>query len=146
MIKMDSSRAINGTWGEVFIDGEKMGEVFGLSAMVQILKEDVPIVGVANGKGKKIVGYEMTGSLRFMKVSSKLMKKQSEAFKAGKQLKMTINSSIADPDSFGSEKVALYGVTFDEITLAGFEAQQLIREEKAFSFENYELLETITEK
>jgi hypothetical protein len=145
MNKMDASRAINGTHGECFIDGEKVGEVFGLTAQVQILKEDVPIVGIANGKGKKIVGFEMTGTLRFMKVNSKLMKKQSEAFKSGKPLKMTINSNVADPESFGSEKVALYGVTFDQINLIGWEAQQLIREEQAFSFEDYALLETITE-
>jgi hypothetical protein len=146
MNKMDSTRAISGNWGECFIDGEKMGEVFGITAIVQVLREDVPVCGTPNGKGKKTVGYEMTGSLRFMKVSSKLLKKQSEAFKAGKPLKMTINSNISDPDSFGAEKVALYGVTFDEISLIGWEAQQLLREEKAFNFEDYALLETITEQ
>lgn len=137
-------QAISGTYGEAWIDGEKFAECYGLQAKINILKEDVPMCGTPNGKGKKMMGWEGTGSIRLNKINSKLLKKQLGALKTGKELVFTIVSKLADPASLGAERVSIADCTFDDITLADWEANTVLKEEKPFTFTKLPvLLDTI---
>jgi hypothetical protein len=130
----DPKLAISGTHGQAWIDGELFAEIHGLQAKVNILKEDVPMCGTNNGTGKKMMGWEGTGSLRFTKINSKLLKKQLELLKQSKELSFTIVSKLADPSNYGSERVVIRNCTFDDVTIADWEAKTIIQEEKPFTF------------
>lgn len=138
-----ADQRISGTFGECWIDGEKWAEVYGLQIKINLLKEDVPICGRRNGKGKKTMGWEGTGSIRFTKVNSRILKKQLDALKEGKPFVAEIISKLADPASMGAERIAVSGVQFDDITLADWEANKIITEEKPFTWDSYDLLDYI---
>jgi hypothetical protein len=69
-------------------------------------------------KGFKVTGWEGNGSLKLHKVSSRMINKIAQNIKNGKGTVCTIVSKIADPDAYGSERVALKNVIFDEVSLA----------------------------
>jgi hypothetical protein len=136
--------AISGTHGEAWIDGEKFAEVYGLQAKMNKIKEPVPMCGTNNGTGQKLMGWEGTGSIRFTKINSKLLKKELALLKQGKELAVTIVSKLADPAAMGAERISISGCTFDDITLADWEAKQILQEEKPFTFSEFpQLIDTI---
>ena len=133
---------INGTYGEVWVDGDYMAEVIGLEAKVSLEKTDVNQVGTL-AKGYKVTGIDCKGTLKMNKVSSYFIKKLSNNLKKGKTVSVTIISKLADPDAFGAERVELLGCTFDELTLANWEAKKLGEESIAFTFTDWNLLDVI---
>ena len=142
---MDSylpENVINGTYGEVWIDGDYMAEVTGLEAKVSLEKTDVNQVGTL-AKGYKITGIDCKGTLKMNKVSSYFIKKLSDNLKKGKTVSVTIISKLADPDAFGAERIELLNCTFDELTLANWEAKKLGEESIPFTFTDWNLLDVI---
>lgn len=139
----DPNKAISGTHGEAWLDGEKFSEVYGLQAKIDLLKEKVPVCGSRNGEGNKYMGWEGKGTLRFNKINSRLLKQQVTMLKNGTMEPMTIISKLADPASNGHERIAIYGVLFDDLTLADWESKKLVQEEKPFTFDDFELLDEI---
>lgn len=139
----DPNKVVSGTHGEAWLDSERYAETYGLQAKIDLLKEKVPTCGSRNGEGEKYMGWEGKGTIRFNKINSRLLKKQVTMLKNGKMEPMTIISKLADPASAGHERIALYGVLFDDITLADWEAKKLIQEEKPFTFNDFELLDEI---
>ena len=137
-------KVINGTWGEVWVDDDYMAEVTALEAKVSLEKTEVNQVGTL-AKGYKVTGIEGKGTLKMNKVSSYFIRKLSGNIKAGKTTSCTIISKLADPDSFGAERIQLNGCTFDELTLADWEAKKLGEESIAFSFTGWDVLDCIKE-
>mgnify|MGYP002236849848 FL=1 len=45
-----------------------------------------------------------------------------EGIKRGVDRRFTVISKLRDPDSYGAERVALYDVSFDDLTLADWQA------------------------
>ena len=135
-------KVINGTFGEVWVDDDYMAEVTALEAKVSLDKTEVNQVGTL-AKGYKITGIDGKGTLKLNKVSSYFIKKLSDNTKAGKTTTCTIISKLNDPDSFGAERIQLNGCTFDELTLANWEAKKLGEESIVFSFTSWEVLDTI---
>ena len=142
-----SDRVLNGSYGQLWLDGVLMAEVYGLDAQIEVLKSEVPMCGTSSGVGKKFTGWNGTGSLRFNKVSSTFTKKQAEAVKNGSPLVSTIISKLADPSvaRYGHERVELRGVQFDTISLAQWEAGQLVQQEVPFTFEDFVFLSEISD-
>ena len=142
-----SDRVLNGSYGQLWLDGVLMAEVYGLDAQIEVLKSEVPMCGTSSGVGKKFTGWNGTGSLRFNKVSSTFTKKQAEAVKNGSPLVSTIISKLADPSvaRYGHERVELRGVQFDTISLPQWEAGQLVQQEIPFTFEDFVFLSAISD-
>lgn len=142
-----SDRVLNGSYGQLWLDGVYMAEVYGLDAQMEVLKAEVPMCGTSSGVGKKFTGWNGTGSLRFNKVSSSFVRKQAEAVKNGKPLVSTIISKLADPSvaKYGHERVELRGVQFDTISLAQWEAGQLVQQEVPFTFDDFVFLSSIAD-
>lgn len=137
-------QVISGTFGEAWIDGEKFAEIYGLQAKININKEDVPMCGTNNGTGKKMMGWDGTGSVRYNKVNTSLLKRQLEALKQGKELVVDIISKVADPASVGAERVLIPNCTFDDITLTDWESKKILQTESPFTFNELpELLDEI---
>lgn len=142
MKSYDASRTINGTFGELSIDDYDLAEVTGLEAKVSFDKQEVTQAGKM-GKGYKITGYDGKGTVKFNHVTSYFQTKLSDQIKAGKTPTCTIISKLADPDSFGCERVKLTGVVFDEMTLANWEAKKIDEESVGFTFSDWEMLDVI---
>lgn len=140
---MDSAkRVISGTWGEVWLDGDKVSECYGLQAKVSFNKEDIALCGQM-ASDKKVTSIECTGSLRMHKVTSRMALAIGENIRNGKDVRFTIVSKLKDPDAYGAERVVLSSVSFDDLTLADWEAKSVGKVECPFTFTDYEFLDEI---
>lgn len=142
MGRISPEQVINGSWGEAWVDNEYIAEVKGLTAEIAIEYEDIDRPRILS-KGKKMIGYEGTGTLKMHKVTSKFVKKLTEKLKAGKQLYVTIISKVDDPDSIGAERIVLKQVVFENLNLANWEAKTAGEDEIPFAFEEWDLLDLI---
>ena len=133
---------LNGTWGNVWIDSDYMAQATALQAKFKLTKTDVTQTGTL-AKGQKITGIEGTGTLKLNKTSSYFISRLLSDIKQGKSPVITIISDIDDPTVNGNERVKLTGVTFDELTLADWEAGKLGEESYPFTFEDAELIDAI---
>ena len=140
---MDSAkRVISGTWGEVWLEGDKVSECYGLQAKVSFNKEDIALCGQM-ASDKKVTSIECTGSLRMHKVTSRMALAIGENIRNGKDVRFTIVSKLKDPDAYGAERVVLSSVSFDDLTLADWEAKSVGKVECPFTFTDYEFLDEI---
>ena len=126
----------------MWLDDEYVTECYGLQAKLNFEKEDVKRCG-SMATGKKVKGYNGTGSLKLHKTTSRMIKKIASLIKNGNDVRFTVISKLADPDSDGTERIALYDVSFDDLTFADWEAGTLGKTECPFTFTDYETLETI---
>ena len=139
---IDSARrVISGTWGELWIDGEKVAEVSACQAKVALNKETVNLCGrfMTTHKAMSASG---TGSLTLHKVDSGFAQRM-EGIKRGVDRRFTLISKLRDPDSYGAERVALYDVSFGDLTLADWKAAAVGSVTAPFTFSDYEYLDQI---
>lgn len=141
-MKFDPSKKINGTFGDLWINDYYLAEVLGLQAKATINKEEVKQTGSLT-KGYKVTGVDGKGTVKINKVSSLFIKLLSDNIKEGKLPTFDIISKLADPASDGIERVKLSGCTFDELTLADWEAGKLGEESYPFTFTSWEILDMI---
>ena len=135
-------KVINGTFGEAWIDDYYGAEVTALEAKISLKKSEVNQTGTLF-TGYKVTGIEGKGTIKLNKISSYFIQKMSENMKAGKTTVCTIISKLADPESDGAERIKLTGCTFDELTLANWEAGKLGEESYSFTFTGWEVLDAI---
>jgi hypothetical protein len=140
---MEAKRVINGTYGEAWLDSDKMAECVGLQAKIDFKKEDVLICGKP-GTHKKFVGWDGKGSVRLNKVSSRMIIKLRDQVKNLQDLKFTIITKLADPDAFGAERIVLKDVSFDDLTLADWEAAKNGQVECPFTFSDCDFIDLIS--
>ncbi|WP_312643999.1 phage tail tube protein [Hydrogenoanaerobacterium sp.] len=140
---MDSAkRAMSGTHGSVWLDNDLVSECYGLQAKGAFNKEDIPMCG-SMGNDFKIKSVKYTGSLKLYKVNSRMAIKVGEAIRAGKDVRFNVISKLADPDAYGAERVSLKGVSFDDLTLADWEADVTGKVECPFTFTDFEYLDKV---
>lgn len=137
-----ASQVINGTWGEVWLDGVYLAQVTALKAEVTIKTTEIGMVQKLRN-GQKMTGTEQKGELKLHKVNSFIMKKMSEAFKRGKMMTCKIVSNIEDPDALGGERVVLYDCLFDKVSLIDWEEGKMGSESYSFTFDDWEILDSI---
>ncbi len=140
----NAKRVASGTWGELWLDGEKVAEVYKFQAKVTMDKENIPQCGViwTDSKVRSISG---TGSMGLHKASSRMARKIGDAIKRGQDLRFTAVSKLADPDAYGAERVSIKDVSFDDLTLADWEAAVSGKVEAPFTFRDYDYLDLIPE-
>ena len=139
---IDERRIINGTHGTVFLEGEEVAELKAFQAKLEFQKEEVKIAGKM-ATGTKYMGYSGKGSLSLHKVNSRMIKKIANMIKQGKEPRFTVIGKLADPDAMGSERIALYSVSFDDLTLMDWEVGALGASEHPFTFVKYDILDAI---
>lgn len=137
-----AKRSLNGLWGEVWIDGEKIAECTACQLKVSKNKETINLCGQFMGDTKATSGSG-TGSLTLYKVDSGFAQKQSD-LQDGIDRRFTVISKLKDPDSWGAERVAAYNVSFDDLTLADWQAATVGKVTTPFTFSRYEFLDQIT--
>ncbi len=137
-----AEQVINGTFGEMWIDGEYLANVTALKAEVTLKKTAISMVQRLM-EGQKMTGLEMKGEIKLHKINSFFIKKLNECFRRGKMMTCTIISNVKDPDALGGERIALYNCLFDKMTLADWEAGKMGEESYSFTFEDWEILDKI---
>lgn len=138
---IDAALVRSGTWGSLWIDGEQVAECYGCQAKISKTKESVPRCR-AMMEDSKLVSTKGTGSIRIYNATSRLIELEGEALKTGKDLRHTIISNLDDPDNPNNQRIALMGVSFDDLTLADWEATKLGQIESPFTFNDYQMLDT----
>ncbi len=142
-MSLDANRVINGTFGEVWLDGEYVAEGYGLEAVVDIQKEDIPVVGKL-ATDSKMMGYKCTGSVRLHKVNSRMAIKISDSIKQGINPRFQILSVLNDPAAYGAERVLIKDANFNNLTLAQWETAQKGQVEAPFTFTDWKYHDQIT--
>lgn len=138
----DAKRVINGSYGEVWIDGIEATEVTALEAKIALTKQDIDQCRVFL-TGSKIVGGKGTGTLKGLKVTSYFSLLVTDAIKKGRFPGITIISNLEDPDAYGAERVKFTGVTFDEVTLANWEVKKTGEQSVPFTFTDFDFIDKI---
>ena len=138
---MPGNRVINGTWGEVWVNGEKWLELSAGQAKYNYNKTDVNICGQM-AVDTKVTGVKGTGSITVHHVFTRNYDR-SEQLLGGIDERAIIVMKLADPDSYGAERVALYNVSFDDETLMDFRAGNVVDKTYPFTFTGREWLDLI---
>lgn len=139
---IEAKRICNGTFGEVWLDSDYVGECYKAQAKVEFEKEDIKQCGTWFGD-QKITGCKGTGSLTLYKVNSRMGNKIGDMIKQKKDVRFTVISKLDDPDAYGAERISLSGVQFDDLTLFDWEAATPGEVETPFIFTDYEYLDRI---
>ena len=140
--RLDSARrVINGTYGEVWVDGGKVAGCTACQLKVAKNKETVNLCGQFMDDSKATSGSG-TGSLTLYKVDSGFIRRQ-QGLQDGEDVRGTVTSKLRDPDSYGAERVAAYNVSFDDLTLADWQAATVGTVTAPFTFSRYELVDMI---
>lgn len=142
MPKTKSNKQINGTFGSVWVNGEKWLDVDSFEAKVTIDYEDVNMAGDL-ATHKKMIGWTGEGSITVKKVYSRGASLMAHAAKTGIMPDINIVGKLADPDAYGAERVDIREVTFNEFTLMAFEQKTPATEELPFNFGDYEVIDLI---
>jgi hypothetical protein len=143
MAGYDQRHAINGTYGEVILEGEIVREATALKAEVSLEFQDVPMCGV-RGKRQKATNTVGNGSITMTKTNSRMAILLSDLIKEGKTPLFTIVSKLDDPDALGAERVVLKNCQFSTLTLADWSANQIGSVTQNFTFDDWDYIDQIT--
>lgn len=138
----ESNRVMNGTFGEVWFDDNYLAEVEEAKAEVDITYSDVSRVRNLFA-GKKMTKLEGKIAIKLHHVRSNIADKVTAAVKAGKTPSYKIIIKLDDPDAFGAERAAFYSCKPSKITLFDWKNAALTEESYDFTFEDYDLLDTV---
>ncbi|MDF2923173.1 MAG: putative phage protein [Paenibacillaceae bacterium] len=142
---MQGEKVINGTFGELWLEGEYVAEVKGLQAKVSVEKEDIPVAGKF-ATDSKFIGYKGTGTLRMYKTNSRMITKLSESIKAGAIPRFQILSQVNDPSADGAERILIKDAAFDDLTLIDWELRKNGELECPFTFTDWKAEDVISAK
>ena len=138
---LNAAEVRSGTWGQLWLDGDQVAEAYGCQIKVNKTKEDVARCRTLIN-GKKMTAVAITGTLRIYNATSRLIQLEGEALKQGIDLRHTIISNLDDPDNPSNQRIAVKGVSFDDLTLADWQAAQLGQIEAPFTAEDFDILDS----
>ena len=138
----EKNRIIRGSFGKLWIDDEKMANVKSFEAKASLDFEDVDVNGDL-GQKHVYMGYSVAGTVVLHKCDSTIASKYKDGIVSGVLPTVKVVAALDDPAAWGTERVALYDVTFDEVTLSKFENKSLTEEEVPFKAGSFEFLDLI---
>lgn len=138
----NAQRIVNGTYGSVWVNDELWAEVDSFEAKVTVEYEDIKFAG-DGATYQKATGWKGEGSIKVKKIYSRVQRAMADSIRKGVYPRFKIVGKVADPDAFGSERVAIYDVTIGEMQLMKFENKTLGSEEIPFAFSDFEMIDTI---
>lgn len=117
-----ASRVMNGTWGQVWEEGRELVEVSAFQVKVAKSFDTINLCRQM-AEDRKLIGVKITGSMTLHKVYTRGAD-DMQASLAGRDLRKTLVGKLADPDAYGAERVAVYGVSYDEQTVMDWAASK----------------------
>lgn len=141
-VKFSHNKVFRGTHGKLWINNQIMADVKSAEAKATVDYEDMNVNG-DYGLKKRYMGYSIAGTIVLHKFDSYIVKLYKDAVMSGQLPDIKIVMALDDPTADGPERVALYDVCFDEITLSKFENRTVIEEEVPFTAGSFEYLDVI---
>lgn len=130
---------VNGLYGYVYDEnGVQLQATQEFDSKIDFDKKEVAIAGKLL-KSNKVVGAKATGSIKILKVDSRLQQKIAENPTA----KYTYLGKLADPTANGEEAILYKGVSFDGTPLTSFKLGELGEVDLNFTFDDFSFVETI---
>jgi hypothetical protein len=142
---MDATKVLNGSFGEVHMDGVWMTNITSIEANVEIGMEEVQRSGT-RWIGQKLTTLSGSGSIGGYRVSSVLVELVGRIMNdANAGYVCEIIASIKDPEAHNGEtyRVRIKGVQFTSIPAMQFEVGALVEEEWEYVFSGFEILDRI---
>jgi hypothetical protein len=140
---LDATRVINGSYGEVWHDGQWLTNIMSAEAAIEIGKEEINRAGT-RWVAHKVTSLTGTGSISGYKITSEFVERIGQIANDRKGAFVTeLILKLDDPEAFGAYRVRLKGVQFDNIPLLNYEMNSIVEEELNFTFTGYELLDKI---
>lgn len=126
------NKVLTGTWGELWINGEKIFEFSKISFKVTANRETVQI-GI--DEDSKIVGLKGEGSYTVKKVYTRA-KEVLESWQKGKDVRASIIAKLEDPDASGGqiERWSCENVWHNELPVVNWEKGAIVEEEVTIGF------------
>ena len=126
-----------------------MAECYGCQIKVNKTKDDVTRCRTLVA-GKKMTAVSITGTIRISgtgtvriyNATSRLIQAEAQALKNGQNLRHTLISNLDDPDNPSNQRISVTGVSFDDLTLADWEAAKPGQIEAPFTFEDFDVLDS----
>lgn len=125
-------RRLNGSFGEVDVNGVPWGEVTGLEVKLTIEHADV-YRGLH--MDKKMTGLSGEGTIKAIKAYSRSAE-LLDVYQQGKEPNIRITAAVTDPDAEGGqvERIAISNIVFEEIDILSFDHGELMEPEYGFTF------------
>lgn len=142
MNRFDHNKIIRGSFGKVWLNDERLANVKSFEAKATMDYEDVDVNGDL-GQKHRYMGYSVAGTLTLHKYDSTVAKLLKDAIVSGVMPEIKVIAALDDPTAYGAERVALYDVTLDELTLNKFENKGLTEEEVPFKAGSFKYLDVI---
>lgn len=132
MESIRGNKVLTGTWGELWINGEKIFEFSKISFKVTANRETVQI-GV--DEDSKIVGLKGEGAYTVKKVYTRA-KEVLESWQKGKDVRASIIAKLEDPDASGGqiERWSCENVWHNELPVVNWEKGAIVEEEVTIGF------------
>jgi len=115
-----AARIMNGTHGQLWEDGNLIAECTAFQLKIAKNFEDKNRCGQM-ATDRKLISVKITGSMTLDKVYTRGAH-DSDSAMSGHDVRHTLVGALDDPDAYGAERVAAYGVSYDEQTLADWAA------------------------
>lgn len=130
--KVKGNKTLSGTWGELWIDGEKIFELSKVEVKVTANREDVQM---GLDVDSKMVGLKGEFTVVVKKVYSRYLA-VFENWKKGIDQRSQMISKLADPDAVGEqqERYSIDNCWFNELPLVNMEKGGAIEEEVSGGF------------
>lgn len=140
MSALDETRVINGTFGEVFLDGQPLTSFNACEIKDDYDWTELKLSGDRRTK-HKLVSVSGSGSISGYKVTSELQK----ALLENPTRQFQLISKLADPEAYGHERIRISKLKFTANPLAGWKVGDVIEEEWPFVYdEEPDLVDPIT--
>ncbi len=132
MAGIRGNKTLSGTWGELWIDGEKIFEFSKIELKVNVNREDVQL-GI--DVDSKMTGLKGEGSYVVKKVYTRA-KAALEKLSKGVDVRSEIVAKLEDPDAVGGqiERWSCDNVWHNEIPVVNWEKGGIIEEEISIGF------------
>lgn len=116
----NATRIMNGSFGQIWENGSEIAEVSSFQVKVTKTFETLNLCRQM-AEDRKLVSTKITGSITLHRVYTRGAD-DVEAAMEGRDLRKTLIGALADPDANGAERVAVYGVSYDEQTVMDWAA------------------------
>ena len=140
MDNVNAKTIFSGTDACLFLDDEYMGEATGFECKCKKDFEDVQLCENPT-KQKRFISAEITGTIKFHKVNSKIIKAETQALNEGKQITYTVNSKMYNKNTGKTERITVYDVEIEEFDVGSWEAGKLTDREYPFHASGYSPIE-----
>jgi hypothetical protein len=147
-------RAIDGNWGQIFMNGHVQADLKGITGTVAIAQQALPRSG-SNTQVYRRGRITRSGSVSLLKVDSRFeswmlkyanmtAQEMREARGKGEPVfqDLELLVKLADPESWGSEELMLFGIKFWELPI-GFTQNTMLERDLPMTWNTEHLVEGI---